>query len=400
METAARKRCFVLIAAGGNSERFGGDLPKQYCEIHGKPVLRHTIEIFSGLAFVNEIRVVINPSHRLLYDKAVAGLDLSSPVEGGASRQESVYNGLKTVDAREDDILLIHDAARPLANPADIEKLYEVLQDNNAATLAVPESNTLVKSTDRLIGEPVDRENVWSLATPQGFSYGLIMKAHENAIGKNYTDDTALVKHIGHDVVLIECNKGNLKITSSDDLKMAQQLLNIKTETRIGNGFDVHAFTDAGNGIIRLCGTDLPHDKSLEGHSDADVALHALTDALFGAAGAGDIGGHFPDSSGEWKNADSSLFIKKACNIIDKNKGSIINADITIICESPKIGPYKEKMRTRVSQLLGIAKQRVNIKATSTEGLGFTGRGEGIAAQAVVNVEFSFCYSTGTSRHE
>jgi 2-C-methyl-D-erythritol 4-phosphate cytidylyltransferase/2-C-methyl-D-erythritol 2,4-cyclodiphosphate synthase len=214
------------------------------------------------------------------------------------------------------------------------------------------------------------------------------MKAHEKAAGKNYTDDTAIFETTGLSSLLVDCGPENIKITTMEDMRMAEKLLGSGFKTRTGTGFDVHAFKDNDKGHIRLCGIDIPHDKSLEGHSDADAALHAVTDALLGAAGEGDIGLHFPPSDPQWKNCDSSVFVKKACELIAQKGGRIINTDLTIICQLPKIGPYRDQMKNRLAEILGVDPSQVNVKATTTEGLGFTGRGEGIAAQAAAAVEF------------
>ncbi|MBI4031588.1 MAG: 2-C-methyl-D-erythritol 2,4-cyclodiphosphate synthase, partial [Proteobacteria bacterium] len=247
----------------------------------------------------------------------------------------------------------------------------------SAATLALPISDTLKRG----LGEYVSRDGLHALQTPQGFHYGLIKRAHEES-KNDCADDTGLVAALGHEITLVPGSRENFKITTMDDLKMAEKLL--PRTTRTGLGFDVHAFIDGNK--VRLCGVDIPHNKSLAGHSDADAALHAITDALLGAIAAGDIGQHFPPSNPQWKRADSSLFLKKAVEMVRARGGEIVNIDVTIICEAPKIGPYRAEMQTRVAEICGIFPDRIGIKATTTEGLGFTGRGEGIAAQAVVNV--------------
>ncbi len=390
MEITSSKRCIVLIMAAGSGERFGSGVPKQYLDLAGKPVLRRSVEIFKTLPFVDEIRVVINPLHAEMYKKAVSGIGLDEPVSGGRSRQESVYFGLRTIDAKDDDIVMIHDAARPLTSPEDVSRLYIAMQDHQAATLATRAVYTLVRSLSGsdYIEEYIDRSDKWSVHTPQAFRFGRLMEAHERAKGMTFTDDTTIARASGIKVMLVECNNANFKITGKDDLVMAEKLLAPKTETRTATGFDVHAFRPSDGGVVRLCGVDIPHDRALEGHSDADVALHALTDALLGVAGEGDIGKHFPPSEAKWKGEDSSVFVKKACELVAARGGRIVNLDITIICQSPKIGPYRETMRERVAEIAGIDALRVNVKATTTEGLGFTGRGEGIAAQACASVEF------------
>ncbi len=382
------EKCYVLIVAAGRSERMKSPLPKQYMNIDGKPLLRRTVEIFSGLTFVDEIRIVINRSHADIYKNACNGLDVPGPVYGGTSRQESVYNGLASLNARPDDIILIHDAARPLTRPDDIEKLYRYVKEYGPSALACRSRYTLVKADESsMVKNRIERGCVWEIHTPQGFRYETIMQAHRKARGQEYTDDTALMDHAGERVKLIECSRDNIKITSPEDFRMAEKILSDCMDVRTGTGFDVHKFSNNRPGPLRLCGTEIVHDYALEGHSDADAALHALADALFGAAGEHDIGFHFPPSDNKWKDCDSSVFVMKARELIESGGGSILNADITIICELPKVAPYRDEMRLKTAELLGIDVSRTNIKATTTEGLGFTGRGEGIAVQACVSVE-------------
>jgi len=376
----------LLIAAAGSGARIGGDVPKQYMEIGGKAILRHTLDKFLEMDGLKEVRVIINPEHEGLYRKSVHGLNIGYFISGAKTRKDSIYNGLKALsNKKHKDIVLIHDAARPFFDAQDVRMLLETLQAYKAASLSCSNPNTLFDSS---ANGYVDRSNMRSILTPQGFHYGTIMAAHEKYLGSDdFTDDTALVKAMGEHVEFINSYAHNFKITTTDDLAMAEALLNNKrTTTRTGLGFDVHAFALEPSQNIRLGGIDIPHSKSLKGHSDADVVLHTITDALLGAVAAGDIGDHFPPSNNDFKNMDSAVFLKKAAEIVANKGGEIINIDVTIMCEAPKIGPHKERMQQRIAEILDVAVDKISIKATTTEKLGFTGRGEGIAAQAVVNV--------------
>ena len=368
---------YALIAAAGVGTRLGSETPKQFIKIGGKAILRRTIEVFHSCPGLKEIRVIINPLYETQYKEALRGLPAIKLVNGGPNRKESVFNGLSSFsNLGSKDIILIHDAARPFISREQIEAVAQEAHRSGAATPALPVSDTLVRE----VGEYISRDKLHTLQTPQGFHYGLIKRAHEQK--GDYTDDTSLVAAIGHEIKLVPGSRENFKITTMDDLKMAEKLL--PRIARAGMGFDVHAFSDGSK--VRLCGVDIPHSKSLAGHSDADVALHAITDALLGAIAAGDIGQHFPPSDPQWKGADSSVFLKKAVEMVRARGGEIANIDVTIICEAPKIGPHREKMQTQVARICGISPDQVGIKATTTEGLGFTGRSEGIAAQAITSV--------------
>lgn len=387
IKPASHRPFHVLIAAGGSGKRFGGELPKQYRKISGKPLIRHTIEAFLRTPGLASIRVVIDPEHEELYREAVAGLPGLEPVYGGTERKDSVKNGLDAFSNLKDkDIILIHDAARPLIRPHDIHSIVHILQGQPAACLATPVADTLRRAAaNDDAADPVDRTGLWAMQTPQGFHYAVIRDAHDKAPrDKNYTDDTQMVSDMGIPVKLVQGSRNNIKVTTPEDLEIATAFLE-RTENRIGMGFDVHAFSKEP-GPVRLCGIDVPHANKLEGHSDADVALHAITDALLGAIGQGDIGRHFPPSDMKYKNMDSAIFLKRAVELVSEANGKIANIDLTIICEAPKITPHAEKMIARVSEICGIDKSRVSIKATTTEKLGFTGRGEGIASQAIASV--------------
>lgn len=375
----------VLIVAGGAGSRMQGEIPKQYLEVGSISVLRRTLNIFLSCPNVQCIKVVINPDHEELYHKAVERLEGISFTYGGQDRTESVYNGLKSYEdnLQDDDIILIHDAARPLVSHDEILSCVLEVNAHGAATVAVPVTNTL-KRTD---GSYVDRDNLWSIQTPQGFHYGLIVAAHESVDkGQNYTDDTAIAEAAGHKVAFAQGSARNIKITYQEDIAMLQELTAQTPQIRTGQGFDVHSFDLSQPGPVRLCGIDVEHPHKLKGHSDADVALHALTDALLGAIGEGDIGLHFPPSEAQWKGMDSAFFLEEAVKMLHNKGGHINNLDLTLICEAPKLGVHREAMRVRVAEICGIDSTLVNIKATTTEKLGFTGRKEGIAAQAVITV--------------
>lgn len=375
---------YALIAAAGSGSRLGGEAPKQYQKINGKAILRHTIDVFLACPGLTGICVVINPEHRDLYEDAVRGLDLPEPVTGGIDRKSSIYNGIKSFsNLKKEDIILLHDAARALISTEDILKTVTSTHENKATTLAIPVTDTQKYST----GDYVERKGLWSIQTPQGFHYELIKQAHEEANDDvEYTDDTSLVAALGHDVELVPGSRTNIKITTPDDLTLAQKLLQQNFETRTGLGYDVHAFTEGDH--VTLCGIKIPHNRSLKGHSDADAGLHALTDALLGTIGAGDIGTHFPPSDPQWKDAGSAVFLEKAVDMVVEKGGIISNLDLTLICEEPKIGPHHSAMQARIAEICGITPERVGLKATTNEKLGAIGRGEGIAAQAVASVRF------------
>ncbi|MEZ5919048.1 MAG: bifunctional 2-C-methyl-D-erythritol 4-phosphate cytidylyltransferase/2-C-methyl-D-erythritol 2,4-cyclodiphosphate synthase [Alphaproteobacteria bacterium] len=373
----------VLIAAAGSGTRMGGDIPKQYMHLHGQSVLRRSVQAFLPLERIASVSVIADPEHTKWYHDALSGLKIDRVIKGGDSRKSSVFNGLKRLrHVKDDDLILIHDAARPLVEKADILNLIEALEHCEAASLAVPVSDTLRREDT---GSYTDRTGLWALQTPQGFRYETLLRAHEKSGAQDYTDDTGLVSALGIPVKLVQGHKRNFKITTQDDMEIAKALLN-DGETRTGSGFDVHAFDPNAPGPVRLCGLDIPHEHSLSGHSDADVGLHALTDALLGALGAGDIGQHFPPSDPANKGLDSAIFLRKAVDLIADCGGRIINLDVTLICEAPKIGPHRESMRSRIAEITGLRKSRVSVKATTTERLGFTGRGEGIAAQALATI--------------
>ncbi|MEO3430104.1 bifunctional 2-C-methyl-D-erythritol 4-phosphate cytidylyltransferase/2-C-methyl-D-erythritol 2,4-cyclodiphosphate synthase [Pelagibius sp. CAU 1746] len=379
----------VLIVAAGRGQRFGGSLPKQYATLAGVPLLRHTLRAFTAHPAIGRVRAVIHPDDRDLYDAAAEGLCLAEPVAGGASRQESVLRGLESLAEEAPARVLIHDGARPFVSAAVIDRVLAALEDSPGAIAALPVVDTLKRDREGHIAGTQDRSGLWGAQTPQGFRYAEILAAHRAATGEELTDDAAVAERAGLEVALVEGSRENIKVTSQDDLRTAEHWLRgapgqVGAETRVGQGFDVHAFGPGDH--VTLCGVRIDHDAGLVGHSDADVGLHALTDAILGALGAGDIGSHFPPSDPQWKGAESGRFIRHARDLVAARGGRILHLDVTLICERPKVGPHRGAMVARVAELLDLPAERVSVKATTTEKLGFTGRGEGIAAQAAATL--------------
>jgi len=376
--------CVALIVASGRGQRFGAERPKQYQQLAGRPVLRHCLERFGSHPRVGGVRAVIHPQDRELYDAAARGLALLEPAEGGPTRQESVRLGLESLGAAPPDFVLIHDGVRPLTDAALIDRVLDGLAEHPAVLPALPVSDTLKRvAADRVLGT-VERQGLCRAQTPQGFVYERILAAHRAAAGAELTDDTAVAEALGLAVAVVAGDEANLKITDPADLARAERLLGGALQPRTGLGFDVHRLAP-GDGLV-LLGVRLPEPLRLIGHSDADVGLHAITDALLGALGAGDIGSHFPPSDPRWAGADSALFLGHAWQLIHAAGGRIEHVDVTLICERPQIGPHRGAMVTRLAELLALPPARVSVKATTTERLGFIGRGEGIAAQAVATV--------------
>lgn len=376
---------YVLIVAGGQGLRLGDDLPKQYLKIGKNIILNQSIIAFSSC---KALTCIIHPDHYPLYKRTIQPRPwVRPPVYGGAERRDSVRKGLADLKnhMQSDDILLIHDAARPFVRGEDIRAVLEEATRSGAATLALPVSDTL-RHQD---GHMIDRSGLWAIQTPQAFRFGLICEAHDRADpAAVFTDDSAMVAAMGHSVSFVMGSRQNFKITTAEDLSFARMLVSASMETRTGSGYDVHAFRDDAVDYIRLCGVNVPHDRAIDAHSDGDVALHALTDALLATMAAGDIGTYFPPSDPQWKNADSALFLQKAVDMIAERQGRIVNLDVTIVCEYPKVGPHREVMQARIADICGLILSQVSIKATTSEKLGFTGREEGIVAQALATVEF------------
>lgn len=379
--------CIALIVGAGRSYRFGGDLPKQYNTLIGLPMINRTLASFVSHPEINCVRVVINPSDKALYYDAVEQMTfpkLLEPINGGETRQQSVRLGLESLSSMAPDYVLIHDAARPFVSHEIIDRVIEALGRSKGAIAAIPIYDTLKKSDGDFILETVDRKALWQAQTPQGFHFRDIYEAHKSCEFSELSDDAVVAEKANIAVELVMGSHDNIKITTMDDIERAERTFQ-EWEYRTGTGFDVHRFREGNE--VTLCGVKLPFTHSLEGHSDADVALHALGDALFGAVAAGDIGEFFPPSDPQWKEVSSDIFLAHARDIIRKQGTCIVNVDMTIICEEPKIGPYRQAMRSSVASILKIAEDRVSIKATTTEQLGFTGRKEGIAVNAVATVK-------------
>jgi 2-C-methyl-D-erythritol 4-phosphate cytidylyltransferase/2-C-methyl-D-erythritol 2,4-cyclodiphosphate synthase len=370
----------ALIVAAGRGERLGAGLPKQYRLLGGKPVLRRAVEALARHPAIAAVRVVIGAGQSDLAGEALEGVDVGELIEGGAERADSVRAGLARI---EGDAVLVHDAARPFCPPAVIDRLLAPLEFFEGAAPVLAVGDTLARASDRL-EEPVDRRGMVRVQTPQAFRLEALRAAYESWTGSAPTDETTVARAAGLSVAAVEGDAALEKITTPADFARAEEWLAARLIPRTGIGFDVHAF--AGEGPIIMGGIAIPHRRGLSGHSDADVVLHAITDALLGASGLGDIGEHFPPSDPQWKGASSGLFLAHAARLIRERGGIVDHIDCTVICEEPKVGPHRLEMRRKVAAMLGLGEGQVSIKATTTEGLGFTGRREGIAAQAVANI--------------
>ena len=381
----------ALIVAAGRGSRIGGRRPKQYESVGGRPLLCRAIAAFADSPGIAPIQVVIHDDDRAFYDEAAAGFDgLSAPVIGGASRQESVLNGLEALLATAPDRVLIHDGARPFVDGGTISRVIAALDGHDGAIAAVPVTDTIKRAEGDLIAETVERDGLWAAQTPQGFRFAGILAAHRKAAAdgmRDFTDDAAVAQWAGLSVAVVAGSTANRKVTTPADLAETRRAFEGSTPLllpRTGHGFDVHAFEPGDH--VMLCGVRIAHEAGLKGHSDADVALHALTDAIYGALCEGDIGQHFPPSDPRWKDAGSEIFLAAAGNRVRARGGRIVHVDVTLVCEAPRIGPHSRSMRARIADILGIAVERASVKATTTEGLGFTGRREGIATYATATV--------------
>jgi 2-C-methyl-D-erythritol 4-phosphate cytidylyltransferase/2-C-methyl-D-erythritol 2,4-cyclodiphosphate synthase len=394
VSSAADRGVAVVIVAAGRGERAGqSGGPKQYRQVGGKPIIRRTVETFLKHAAIGPVAVVIHRDDPALYAEAVGAFaDRPILVEGGATRQDSVRLGLEALVEARPGKVLIHDAVRPFVDAALIDRVIDAIGERQAALPAVPVSDTLKRSgEDGLVSDTVARDRLFAAQTPQGFPFRPIYEAHLEAerLGKlDFTDDAALAEWSGLPVKLVQGSPDNVKLTWARDIEMADLSASLTRfpDVRTGNGYDVHAF-EAGDHVW-LCGVRIPHARKLAGHSDADVGLHALTDALLATCGAGDIGTHFPPSDPQWKGAASKRFVGHAVALIRARYGRIANADVTLICEAPRIGPHRDAMTAAMASMLAIDPGRVSIKATTNEKLGFIGREEGIAAIATATVVF------------
>ncbi|MSO73201.1 MAG: bifunctional 2-C-methyl-D-erythritol 4-phosphate cytidylyltransferase/2-C-methyl-D-erythritol 2,4-cyclodiphosphate synthase [Rhodospirillaceae bacterium] len=380
--------CAALIVAAGRGQRFGGDLPKQYARLKGERLLRRTLRAFCGHPKVQRVVVAIHPEDAAIFAEVAAGFARVSAVHGGATRQDSVRLGLEALGADAPDLVLIHDGARPMVSAGLIDAVIAELSAGPGAADGVLPALAVIDTMKRLgadgrICETLSRENLVRAQTPQGFRFRAILEAHRKFAGESLTDDAAVLERAQGQVVTVPGDETNIKVTTMEDLA---RLAAVLTENRTGQGFDVHRFGPGDH--VMLCGLKVPHSQGLIGHSDADVALHAGTDAILGAFGAGDIGQHFPPSDPRWRGAASDRFVRHAYDLLLERGGALIHLDFTIICERPKVAPHRAAMVASVARILSIDQSRVSVKATTTEGLGFTGRQEGIAAQAVATIRF------------
>ncbi|MES2834014.1 MAG: bifunctional 2-C-methyl-D-erythritol 4-phosphate cytidylyltransferase/2-C-methyl-D-erythritol 2,4-cyclodiphosphate synthase [Pseudomonadota bacterium] len=371
----------AVIVAAGSGSRAGG--AKQWRALSGKPVARWSLEAFQA-AGAAEVVVVIAAGDEAQAATAFAGLSGWRAVTGGADRAASVRAGLEALTAAPDTPVLVHDAARPLLTPAHVRQLLEALPGADGAILALPVSDSLRRGADGLLAEGVDRDNLWRAQTPQAFPLGVLRAAYDDlSPGDSPTDEADVVRRAGGRVRLVPGDPRLMKLTFPEDFAMAEAL--VPKQVRIGQGFDAHRWGPGAS--VWLCGVEIPHSQTLIGHSDADAGLHALTDAILGALGDGDIGDHFPPSDPQWKGASSDRFLTHAVDRVTARGGRLVNIDVTLICEQPKVKPHRQAMRERLAVLTGLPLDAVSVKATTTEAMGFTGRGEGLAAQAVCTVE-------------
>ncbi len=393
------EKIIALITACGRGNRFnkGEGVPKQYLPLAGFPMLRHSILAFLNHPQIDEVICVIHPDDIKLYEEAVIGLDLLNPVFGGATRQASIRKGLEALKEYHPDKVLIHDGVRPFVSKRIISGILEKLKTHPAVIPAIAVEDTLKKIDDNKIEWTLERENLWRAQTPQGFIYEDILNSHIAFKDLNFTDDSALNEYAGIPVAIVPGSQNNFKITTEEDYDRAKILLplllgNVKEEVRVGIGFDVHKFREIAkdeNHFIKLAGVNIEFDKKIEAHSDGDVVIHALMDAILGAIGEGDIGEYFPPNDNKWRNADSQEMLKIILKILHKKNAIINNIDLTIITEEPKLSKHKQIMKNQLSTILNIENSRVNIKATTCEKLGFIGRKEGIACQAIANISLT-----------
>jgi len=387
------EKTIALLVAAGMSERMHGELPKPYLQLGSESLLRRTARAFLSHPGIDGVRVVIRREHHGWYKRAAQDLMMFPCVVGGDNRQESVRLGLESIAHRKPERVLVHDVARPMVSAELISRVLKALDTHPAAIPAMNITDTVKRiDANRLISETLDRKQLYTVQTPQGFHFDALFAAHQRFKGESMTDDAALLEKAGSPVIMVEGDPDNTKITTPKDLEHMQTLLSLQTEIRTGMGYDVHVLkshdmdTPPAQQQIKLCGIKIPFTHFLVGHSDADVGLHALVDAVLGAIGAGDIGMHFPPDDRKWQGADSERFLLYAYELLRGKGGEIVHLDVTLICERPKISDYRAQMISHIAQLLKLPNDRVSVKATTTEKLGFTGRGEGIAAQAIATV--------------
>jgi 2-C-methyl-D-erythritol 4-phosphate cytidylyltransferase / 2-C-methyl-D-erythritol 2,4-cyclodiphosphate synthase len=382
----------AVIVAGGSGLRAGGEKPKQYQLIGGRPVIRWTLEAFLSHPAIGFVQTVIGEGHEKLFGWAAKGLNIAPPVVGGTSRQDSCRIGVEACRTMLPAKILIHDAARPFVTHTVIDNVIAELDRADAVIPGLPVADTMKFAPGGVIERTVDRGSMWFVQTPQGFSYDKIRDAHLRAVHEardGFTDDAAVAEFAGMPVRIVQGDQANKKLTTAFDVETANKELSArlfieKPDIRTAQGIDFHVFAK-GNGVT-LCGVSIPHTQKLKGHSDADVALHAITDAILGTIGEGDIGTHFPPSDAQWKGAASSIFIAKALELLKARGGMLANVDVTILAEAPRIGPHVQAMKESLRDMLGITEDRIAIKATTTEKMGAIGRGEGMSAHAIATV--------------
>jgi 2-C-methyl-D-erythritol 4-phosphate cytidylyltransferase/2-C-methyl-D-erythritol 2,4-cyclodiphosphate synthase len=386
----------AVIVAAGRGTRAGGDFPKQYRTLAGEPVLRTTLSTFAWHGEIGAIQTVIHDDDRALYEAAASGLRVLSPVVGGATRQISVHNGLEALSAKAPDIVLIHDAARPFASAELVSRAIVACGATGAAIPALEVTDT-IKSVDKNghVTGTVDRSTLRSVQTPQAFKFASLLDAHRRAAKEgrdDFTDDAALIEWAGLKVAVFAGEQGNTKLTTEDDFGRAEaKRIASLTDVRTGTGYDVHPF-DTGGDHVWLGGVKIPNDRKLAGHSDADVALHAIVDAILGAIADGDIGTHFPPSDMQWRGASSDQFLKYACERVKKRGGRVAHIDLTLVCETPRITPHRDAIRKRIAEICDMSIDRIGLQATTAEKLGFIGRGEGIVAMASATVRLPWSW--------
>lgn len=370
----------AIIVAAGRGTRAGGDVPKQWQILGDRCVAAHAMQVFAAHPGIDHLILVLHPDdlNSLVWPREPA----AQVVTGGATRRASVLAGLEAA-AQTADRLLIHDAARPLVTTAIIDRVLAALDTHTGAAPAVAVTDTLWHGQNDHVTGVQDRSSLYRAQTPQGFHTAPLLAAHR-ASTDDATDDVAVARAAGLDVAIVAGDEENIKITTPGDFARAAKLMGLQMDIRCGNGYDVHRFGPGDH--VWLCGVKVPHDRSLQGHSDADVGMHAVTDAIYGALGMGDIGQHFPPSDPQWKGAASHIFLEHAVALAAAQGYRISNADCTLICEMPKIGPHQAAMKSAMAQIMGLGADRISVKATTSERLGFTGRGEGIAAQATVTL--------------
>ena len=371
----------ALIVAAGSGSRLGGGLPKQYRAIGGKAVLAHAVDALASHPGIDAVRVVIGEGQEKMARAALGPRDVGDLIVGGATRSDSVCAGLAVIDS---EFVLVHDAARPFCPHDVVDRLLGALASHDGAVPVLAISDTLATREGAMLGAPADRAALARVQTPQAFRTSLLKQAYADHAATDPTDESTVMRAAGHRVAAVEGDAMLDKLTTPADWARAEALCAARLVSRTGMGFDVHAF--AGDGPIMMGGIEVPHERGLAGHSDADVVLHAITDALLGAAGLGDIGTHFPPSDPQWKDASSAIFLAHAATLIRERGGIIDFVDCTVIGEAPRVGPYRTAMRSSVASILGLPEALVSIKATTTEKLGFTGRREGLAAQAVATI--------------